>query len=193
VRLFVGVELEAAARAAAAAAADALRSRLARLAPIEARWIAPDNLHITIWFLGEVSADRGPEVESALLPPVPVPPFTMELDGFGVFPPSGAPRVFWIGVGRGQAQLAALYSVVGGRLVPLGFEAETRPYSAHLTLARVRDARGRGSATRAVRPLLARTTVPPIPSRVAHLSLFRSYLSPKGARYEPVLRVPLTG
>jgi 2'-5' RNA ligase len=190
VRLFVGVELEAAARAAAAEAGRALRARLDDRA-VEARWIDEPNLHITLWFLGEVGDDRVSAVQRALEPPAPVRPFTLELHGVGAFPPSGAPRVFWLGVGQGRSGLTALYDVVRARLEPLGFEAGTRPYAPHLTLARVREGRRR-SGGRQWRAALDAPT-PAIRSRVDHVTLFRSHLSPKGARYEPLLRVPLEG
>ena len=83
-----------------------------------------------------------------------------------------------------------LYGCIESRLVPLGFEAERRQYTPHLTIARVKDA---GRATgRAVRQAIA--AVPGVcgESAVTAVTLFRSRLSPRGAVYEPLLRVPLT-
>lgn len=190
-RLFVGVELDDTSRAAAAKAADALQRRLGRVAPrLDARWVAAPNLHITVWFIGEVDEPRVASIEAALAPPFGVAAFDLSIAGFGAFPPAGTPRVFWLGVREGAEQMAALYRETAARFVPLGFEAERRAYTAHLTVARVKDA-PRGSV-RAIREALAAVPAKCGSSRVSAVTLFRSRLSPKGATYEPRLRVPLS-
>jgi 2'-5' RNA ligase len=190
-RLFVGVELESEPKHAAAAASDALRQAIARARiPIAARWVPFENLHITLWFIGEVSDDRARSVHAALAPPFPLPPFSIGLAGFGAFPAGGAPRVLWMGLVEGLDHLRALYAETGRRLAPLGFEPEHREYSAHLTLARVKDGPPRPTRDR-FRQLLRDATVHGGRSRVTAVTLFRSRLSPKGATYEPSLRVPL--
>lgn len=191
-RLFIGVELDAPVRRAAEDVAIRVRERLHTLAPgLRAGWVAPANFHITLWFLGEVSEVRAEAIAAALRASAfPVAPFDLALDGCGAFPPSGAARVLWIGVRRGAAEMAALYAELGARLRPLGFEAERRGYSAHLTIARVKDpARGTGPA---VRQTLAATPADCGITRVTAVTLFRSRLSPRGATYEPLLRVPLS-
>jgi RNA 2',3'-cyclic 3'-phosphodiesterase len=190
-RLFIGIELDDRVKAAAGDVAERLRQRLLRAAPdLVARWVATDNLHITIWFIGEVPDDRGAAVGDALQSPFTTPAFELVLGGCGAFPPSGPPRVFWVGVREGQASMSSLYREVGERLVPLGFVPERRAYAAHLTIARVKDA-GRGTS----RPV--RETVAALPAEcgacaVRAVTLFRSRLSPRGAVYEPLLRVPLS-
>ncbi len=189
-RLFAAVELDPAVRSAAAAVSQHLRARLE--GALDARWIPEENLHITLWFIGEVADDRAPALMSALDPPFDVPPFELTIGGAGAFPPSGPPRVLWIGVRRGSPGMTALYNDVGARIEPLGFERERRPYSAHLTIARVREGRGRGPHA-PVRRLLSDFDAEAGTSRVSAVTLFRSRLSPKGASYEAVLRVPLKG
>lgn len=189
-RLFAAVELDPAVRAAAAAAGQALRARLPRR--FAARWIPEENIHITLWFLGEVDDTRMPALVSALEPPFGLPAFSLEIGGLGAFPPSGPPRVIWMAVGDGADGLLALHGLMAARLEPLGFAREDRPYRAHVTIARVRDPGGGGTHA-AVRRVLAELPAPGGPSRVARVTLFRSRLSPKGSTYEPVLRVPLNG
>lgn len=189
-RLFIGVELDDGVTAAAADAALALRARLGSIAPgFTARWIDRANLHITLWFIGEVVDERAAAIAEALRSPFDVAPFRLDLEGAGVFPPSGAPRVLWIGTTTGTEPMRELYRRIEKRLVPLGFPAERRPYTPHLTIARVKDP-GRASG-RDIRQAIA--AVPAIcgASAVKAVTLFRSRLSPRGATYEPQLRVPL--
>ena len=187
-RLFVAVELEPAVRASAAAAGQTLRGHLPR--GIHARWIAEENLHITLQFLGDVDDALVPQVVAALDIPFGKQGFTIDLDGFGAFPPSAPPRVFWLGIHRGAEGLAALHDEVASRMEPLGFHRERRRYAGHLTIARVKDA-GPRSVQAAVRQLLAELPAHVGESQVTSVTLFRSRLSPKGASYDAVLRVPL--
>jgi RNA 2',3'-cyclic 3'-phosphodiesterase len=191
VRLFVGVELDDGVRSAAAAAAETLRDRLVRIAPgLDARWISPPNLHITLWFIGEVDDERAAAIQGALGPRFDTPVFTLAVAGCGAFPPSGPPRVIWFGVTDGAGSMVDLYRDVARRLVPLGFEAERRPYSPHLTIARVKDMPR--SSSRTFREMLADTAADLGSCRIGNVTLFRSRLSPKGANYEPLVRVPLS-
>jgi 2'-5' RNA ligase len=189
VRLFVAVELEAGVRAAAAAAGQDLRARLPR--EVDARWISEERLHITLQFLGDVSDTDVTSVVAALRAPYATRAFSIEVARLGAFPPSGAPRVFWLGVGPGAPGLAALQEEVASRLAPLGYARERRPFSPHLTIARVKEAGGRTDHA-AVRQVLAELPAHAGASLVTGVTLFHSRLSPKGASYEPVLRVPLS-
>jgi 2'-5' RNA ligase len=184
VRLFIGVELDDKLKARAAAIGAELREKLGRR--LTARWIAPENLHITVWFIGEVREDdRAAAIVEAVNAPFTTRSFDLELRGAGAFPPHGAPRVLWIGVARGLDSMLALYNELAVRLPPLGIEPERRAYSAHLTIARVKECERRD-----VRDLLRDVDADAGACRIQSVTLFRSRLSPKGAAYEPLLRVP---
>lgn len=189
-RLFVAAELPDPLRRAVSVCARGVRDRLAD-AGVNAglRWIPSEHLHLTIWFLGELSEPRATAVLDALTPPLPMPAFDVGIEGFGAFPPAGAPRVLWMGVGRGREELAHAHDLVGARLLPWGFPPEGRAYSAHLTIARVKDAHGR--ARQAIRQAVAHETCAAGTSAVTELVVFRSRTAPAGAIYEPLLRVPL--
>ena len=189
-RLFIGVELDEAVRAACAEAAARLRRRLTKLgADVTARWVECENLHVTVWFIGEVNDERADAIASVLQPRFTTAAFDLVARGCGAFPTSGRPRVFWIGV-KDDGSMGQLYQEVKARLVPLAFQAEARPYSPHVTVARVKDA-GRGAAQH-VRDALAAVTADCGSCRVRSVTLFRSRLSPHGSVYEPLLRVPLS-
>ena len=188
-RLFVGVELEDAARAACAAAARDVEARLRHArTSLQVRWIPEQNLHITLSFLGEVGEDRASVVTDRLTGPWPASPFTVDVAGAGAFPQAGPVRILWLGITSGADRLIQMYGELCDRLGSLGFEAEKRPYHPHITIGRVKVA-GSAASRKAREVLGAGTRV--TSSRVQSLTLFRSCLSPAGARYEPLLRVPL--
>ena len=190
-RIFVGVELPDEVKDAASLAADALGRRLADAGlRLDAKWVPRDNLHITLWFIGEVIDDRVRAIQDALAPASAVPAFDVRLAGLGAFPLSGAPRVFWIGLRSGADGMTALNAEVGARLAPLGCEPERRPYSAHVTIARAKELASRSDAA-GIRRIAHSLAADAGLSRVSAVTLFRSRLSPKGAAYEPLLRVPL--
>ena len=185
-RLFVGVELDETLRAEIAATVERVRKKLERgHARLTARWTPPENLHVTLWFLGEVDDARAALVARSIERPFETRAFTLRVAGAGTFPSSGAPRVLWMGIVEGGPSLLALNGELAGRLIPLGFEPEARRYSPHLTIARVKEGpRSTGATLRAL--------VSDVGScDVAAVTLFRSRTSPKGASYEALLRVPL--
>lgn len=191
-RLFVAAEPSGAVRDAAAICAARLRRRL-ESAGVGAglRWVPAENLHLTVWFLGEVSDARAAAVLDSLAPPLRAPAFDLQIAGLGAFPPSGPPRVLWLGVVRGVAELAEAHDEVGARLAPWGFAPEGRAYSAHLTIARVKEP-PRGTARAALRAALVDERCDAGSGRVESLTVFRSRTSPHGATYESLLRVPLS-
>ncbi|HEX9369202.1 MAG TPA: RNA 2',3'-cyclic phosphodiesterase, partial [Vicinamibacterales bacterium] len=137
-RLFVAVEIGDETRSLAAATADVLRAAIGPA--VRARWVPPENVHLTVRFIGHVDDGRAPALIDALTPPLDIPPFGIELGGCGVFPPTGAPRALWIGVAHGLPGLVSMHAAFNRRLLPFGFEPESRPFSAHLTLARIKNA-----------------------------------------------------
>jgi len=186
-RLFLAVELDRAVIDEAQRAIEVLDERLRKT--IRASWIPPKNMHLTVRFIGHVPDEHVKPVVEAVGSPLELGAFDVALGQCGVFPPHGPPRVLWIGLDQGLLELRRLHEAFNDRLAPLGFEPEKRPFSAHLTLARMKDA-PRGSAV-VVRDAVSRVRVAPLRSRISDVVLFQSRLSPKVALYEPLLRVPL--
>lgn len=189
-RLFIGIELPVDVKSDLASMADCCRRRMAPVAPHAVlRWVPQDNLHITVWFLGDVDERREVMLKEALGRPFRAAPFAARLGSLGAYPPGGSPRVIWVGVDEGKEGLQSVYAELGERLPALGFEPERRPYSPHVSLARVKDIpRSEGSALRAVLQ-----TSPGEPARfaVSALTLFQSRTLPSGSEYESLLRVLL--
>ena len=188
-RLFVAIELHPRTAAELAQLGAELRARASRLAPAaKLTWVPVDRMHLTVRFIGEVDEGQAPRVREALAMPAAVAPFDLALTGLGVFPPSGRPRVLWVGLGAGREQVLALEREVSARLDACGIAGEARPYSPHLTLARVRE----GSGLRS-RDWLADAATHTRVTPVEAITLFQSRLSPKGPTYIRLLQTPLRG
>jgi 2'-5' RNA ligase len=189
-RLFVALDPPEPVRRRLAALAVELRRDAGRHAE-EVRWVAPENVHLTLQFLGAVPEERVAAIEAAIREVAAAArPLSLELKGAGGFPNARRPRVVWAGLAGEVAALGALVADLGRRLAPLGFAPEERPFSAHLTLGRARDGRGAPGLAGA---LAHAAGADGTPWRAADVTLFESHLSPKGPRYEVILRAPLGG
>jgi len=186
-RLFVAVEMNAAIERAAGAVIDDLRRRVARLAPrARISWAPAERMHITVRFIGEAGESQTQEIGSALAETIDVPPFDLTVEGIGVFPPKGPPRVFWAGLTGGREALLEVEKAVSRRLDRLVLREE-RPNSPHLTLARIKDPAGLSRAA-LFEGLTTRVfgTV-----HVDTITLFESRLSSAGATHVALQRTAL--
>ncbi len=186
-RLFVALDPPDAVRRRLAALAVDLRRAAGRHAD-DVRWVPPENVHLTLQFLGAVPEERVPEIEAAIRSAAAaVRPLSLELRGAGGFPNARRPRVVWAGIAGEIDALSTLVADLGRRLAPLGFPPEERPFSAHLTLGRARDGRGAPGLAGA---LAHAAEADGTPWRASDVVLFESHLSPKGPRYEVIHRAP---
>ncbi len=154
------------------------------------RWIPESQLHFTVKFLGEIGADRVTAAKAATAAAAAraAGGVRLALEGLGAFPPRGPARVLWAGCGEGAEALTSIGAAVEAAFVAEGFPREERPFSPHLTLARVKDP---GAGKRLTRAL---PTIPPEPFgavRVSSLVLYQSDLTPRGAEYTELLRVAI--
>ena len=187
-RLFVALEPPDPVRRRLAALEDELRRGAGR-AGEDIRWVRPENVHLTLQFLGAVPDERVAAVEEALRTAAAgARPLALAVRGAGGFPNARRPRVLWAGLDGDLAALAALVAAVGARLAKLGFPPEDRPFSPHLTLGRARESRGAPGLAGA---LAGVAQTEPAPWRATELVLFESHLSPRGPRYEAIARVAL--
>lgn len=101
------------------------------------RPVKTEHLHLTLHFLGELSLEQQ-NLASKALSTLSLEPFSINLDGVGVFPEQGEPRVLWVGV-QATSQLLDLHRVMVAKLSnAIGYEVELRPYTPHVTLARLK-------------------------------------------------------
>jgi 2'-5' RNA ligase len=103
-----------------------------------ARWVAPESIHITLKFIGEVPDKRIEDIEAAVTG-LTWKPFTVTVRGVGFFPGTRSPRVFWAGMEAPTMQ--GLTEQLDARMEQFGFEKEKRAFRPHLTLARAKNTR----------------------------------------------------
>lgn len=160
-----------------------------RRLPCRIKWVAPENLHITLKFLGDVSEAAIPLIQEALKGAVtPLEPMDLNLSGTGAFPVAAKARVLWVGISDSPA-LSRLASAVESALEPLGFEPESRPFHPHVTVGRIKE---RFSVYKKVHPFFD-TEISGLGFHVSEAVLYRSDLTPGGPVYSPICRFPLNG
>ena len=177
-RLFIAVDVDGLVREEvgriASEAAQALRG---------VSWVRPDRMHLTLQFFGNADAEKEQGIRTALADPVPHAPFDVSFEGFGLFPPDGPPRVLWLGVRDGHADLRRLHKTIGQRL------DLTEPFTPHLTIGRFR------SSTRALGVLKQLSVIKTSTGRcrIDRVTLYDSRLTPSGAVYVRQAEALLSG
>jgi RNA 2',3'-cyclic 3'-phosphodiesterase len=197
-RLFTAVELPETVRAAVRSSYEAeIAPQLP--GPRAVRPVAAENLHVTVRFLGETPEAALTALCEALSSAAAEVPSaeSVRVRGFGAFPSARAPRVLWAGIDDPSRTIALLEGAVSRRIAPLGFAPEERPYTPHVTVARVAEGRRRGRGARGPRPpqttLALPSEIPLGPEfPVRELSLVLSELTPRGALYRTLARFPLS-
>lgn len=164
-RLFIAIDLPKAVKDSVLAVCNGVQG---------VRWVQAEQLHLTLRFIGEtdqreaiITALRSMRFES----------FPLQLEGFGQFPPKGAARVLWIGC-QPSALLNALAADIETTLIQIGLAKADKPFAAHLTLARLKQAPDRDELRRFFSQQFAIDAF-----MVTEFVLFSSQLDPKGAIY----------
>jgi len=172
-RLFVAIEISPEVRAALAALLKELRA----IAP-RAKWVRPENLHITLKFLGETDSSKLAAIRNALSTIRSSQAATFRFRGLGCFPNAKRARVLWVGM-EASPNLPPLAAEIDQAMHKLGFPLEDRPFTPHLTLARFQPP--------GLPPELA-ATQESVPREFGSLTagefhLIESKLKPAGAEY----------
>ena len=196
-RLFAAILLQPALHTAVTETAGSVRravnERLRALpgAGDPMKWVAPESLHLTLKFLGEAPQHVLVDIDEAVRrASAAAGPMRLAIAGVGAFPSAGRPRVVWLG-GELGGPIKRLRRELDDALAASGFARETRQFSAHLTLGRVRDAappeevRAVGEAVQRLRP----GAVGEQP--VGSIALVRSELFPTGPRYTRLIEYAL--
>ncbi len=149
-------------------------------------------MHITLAFLGQVADERlGPAIEAAGAAVRGRAAFEVSLDHAGRFPPAGRPRAVWLGIGTGLDELTSLAADVARELRQRAFALQDRPFSPHVTLARVRPDTT-GPASRTIATAIETLSVPELRLTVDRIAVVETRLSSGGPQYTARAVVPLS-
>lgn len=181
VRAFLAIPVSRQLQQAITSVQNELQASIAK-----ARWTHHENLHLTLHFLGEIEQESLEKLKVSMLSVTGSQrPFKVEVKGLGVYPDSHRPRVIWLGL-EPQRQLEQLHNTAGRCLRQAGLTTDSRPYSPHLTIGRLRG--GKADLTGLVSSMQQKTFASLTVDKVV---LYESRLRPEGAQHIPILTVNL--
>lgn len=167
-RLFVAVDLPEDVK-------DELHALCRDFTVLGAHWVGMEQLHLTLRFIGDADEELFQAIRNSLSL-IRAPQFSLHMEGTGRFPPRGAPHVLWVGLSD-SSMLLQIQNQVEEAVQLAGIPSENRPFSPHITLARLRDA-----SPGAVNSFLERTKeFQTAPFTISEFRLYSSTLTPKGA------------
>ena len=190
VRSFIAIELPGELKKGLAQ----LQAQLKLSKPPSVKWVDPYSIHLTLKFLGNIAVARIPEITQEIEEATRgLSTFHLEVKGLGVFPNMRRVQVAWVGISGEVDKLSQLQQRIESNLVPLGFTAESRPFTPHLTLARFRDQVLPDERER-FGQLITSTKFETIYAiKVDSINLMRSQLNREGAIYSRLSYVELRG
>ncbi len=184
VRAFIAIELKVETIAFIQKFQDGLRSY-----GLNARWLRPENIHLTLKFLGDINNEDVKKAGDALIiagrENAAIP---LRTKGIGVFPGVKRPRIIWAGIAGQTKELLNLQKMLDEKLQTLGFPKEKRPFKGHLTIARIKkkiDAKRLIDAMKEFSGFESKTFM------VDEVVLFKSELKPSGAVYTKLMSAAL--
>lgn len=147
----------------------------------DVKWIEKENIHLTLKFLGEVDEKKLEAVRSALdAIAIRTKTFEASIKNIGAFPKIEFPRVIWAGIDKGAEESGTLAGKIDQALSRLGFQKESRPFAAHLTIGRVRSSKNIDKLKNQMEAY-SLPELPPAPIR--SVILYKSTLTPNGSTY----------
>ena len=185
IRTFIAIEIP-----------SRIRERIAQLqerllaVDCQASWVKPANIHLTLKFLGDISRVRMSDVISGVeRAGAAGAPFELEIEGCGCFPSPRNPRVFWIGLHEDETNsLAKLYAAIESEMARSGFTRDKKPFSPHLTIARLRSPRN----ARVLAEQLQSIGFEAERFTTRDVIVMKSDLNPSGSIYTPLAKIAFT-
>jgi 2'-5' RNA ligase len=189
-RLFIAIEIDDVARGLM----DDIIRRLRDL-PGKISWSRPQQIHLTLSFLGDTPPERIIDIGEAMRQAADgIAPFDFHLTGIGAFPDKGRPRVIWIGLDEPTGALIELQERLTIALLDVGFDPEQRPFKPHVTLGRVRRADRRTDHAAALTAAADEIDLSAGTQFADRIVLFSSELSRgEGPSYVEMADAPLVG
>lgn len=157
---------------------------------LDVKWVKPENMHITLKFLGEIQKEKIKILQNDLTSVANrFKPFEINISGLGTFPDLRRPRVIWIGIDRGGSELKKMAIFIENNLANIGLAKEDKKFSAHLTLGRVRTTRN----IERLKDKVEKLDIRPLSCVVDRFILFRSTLTQQGPIYTSIFEWSFSG
>jgi RNA 2',3'-cyclic 3'-phosphodiesterase len=184
-RLFIAIDVDEHARDAIARISSDLRTTIDPRSRMS--WVRPERMHLTLHFFAHADEVLERRILSAFDEPVREPSFRLAFEGLGFFPERGSPRVLWLGVREGLAELRRLHQILTGRLSRALPPGAAKPFTPHLTLARFRSRVPRGQIED-----IGSIQASAGPCAIDRVTLYESHLSSAGPAYLRLAEAALT-
>jgi len=156
------------------------------------KWVDPYSIHLTLKFLGGIAVDRISKITRAMEEAIQgIPPFHLEVKDLGVFPSWKRVQVAWVGISGEVDKLSQLQQHLESNLARLGFAPESRPFTPHLTLARLRNRASLDERQRFGQLIATTRFEAAYAIKVDAINLMRSQLTREGAIYSQISSVKL--
>lgn len=183
-RAFIAIELPGEVKDLLARLQDQLKASGA-----DVKWVSPLNIHLTLKFLGEINDKELDKISQILEETAKEKhPFYIRLSSVGAFPRIDFPRVIWVGIDKGDTEAKDITKILEQKLAKIGIPKETRPFSSHITIGRLRSSLNREKLAKNLNILADNFGKQNVEFLVNKITLFKSTLTPKGPIYE-VLKV----
>ena len=181
-RCFIAIEIPEAIKKAIISSIDSLKKSGA-----DVKWVSPENIHITLQFLGETEEARIPSIKEALDKILlPYSPFYIKIAGVGCFPDARRPRVIWVGTEESQPVINLQGDIARG-MAKFGYREEERNFTPHLTIGRVKSNRNTRELSRKMDEIKAASFSG---FEVQNITLMKSELKPSGPIYYSLAEIP---
>jgi 2'-5' RNA ligase len=181
-RTFIALDMPPEIKAALGKYTQPLKSLRGRVS-----WVKPENMHLTLKFLGDTPADKIDSIAAALQEiAAAATPFSAEVVDSGVFPNENYPRVLWVGLEEKTGALLNLVKAIDERMHQFGFAKEKRSFTAHLTIGRAKDTK----IPEIVRALREKS-FPAMLAQFNEIIFMKSDLQPGGSVYTPLRKLAL--
>jgi len=178
-RTFIAIELPQEIKAALAKLQEELKQSAA-----DVKWVAPENIHLTLKFLGEVDEEKLEGIKTILdSAAATANAFQMRISSVGAFPTINSARVIWVGIDQGEAETKKIATFLEEKIEKLGIPKEDRTFSSHITLGRTRSSLNRQKLVEVLNNLAGEFKDESLEFLVGKITLFKSSLSPHGPTY----------
>jgi len=184
IRTFIAIELNKEIQEALSKSQARLKSTGA-----DVKWVAPGNIHLTLRFLGNLTFEDIEKIKNILGEIGHIEKcFSIYIAGLGAFPKIDYPRIIWADINKGKDELIKMSEILESKLKTKGFPKADRPFSAHITIGRVRSPLKRKELASYLNNVDWQDN---LEMMVDKITLFESTLTPKGPVYSPLCQVPL--